>query len=285
MKTAFIVLTYNRADALLAVLRGLAPQCGAQHEVLIADDGSRADQVEAMRAGLPAFQCRVRHIWHPDVGFTIARARNLCAARTEADYLVFIDGDCVPNADFVAQHEQLAWPGQFVIGGRVLLEERLTQRVLAGQVDLQALGAADWLRLRLTGQANKLSQLLSGLRARGTLESAFRWKGIRGCNMAFWRADYEAVNGFDEAFAGWGHEDADIVLRLHQHGLRRCNARIGTEVFHLWHRQNSRADEGENRRRVMDRLQGGMVQAERGVAQARISPEAIETELIGTRRD
>lgn len=285
MKTAFVVLTYNRADALLAVLRGLAPQCGEHHEVLIADDGSRPEQVQALRAGLPGFRCRVRHVWHPDVGFTIARARNLCAARTDADYLVFMDGDCVPNARFVAQHEQLARPGQFVIGGRVLLEEALTRRVLAGEVDLPALGAADWLQLRLTGQANKLSQLLSGWGARGTLESAFRWKGIRGCNMAFWRTDYEAVNGFDEAFAGWGHEDADIVLRLHHQGLVRCNARVGTEVFHLWHRQNSRADEADNRRRVMDRLQGGVVRAERGVTQARVSPEAVETELIGTRRD
>ncbi len=286
MKTAFIVLTYNRVDALLAVLRGLAPQCDARrHEVLIADDGSRPENVQAMREGLPAFACRVRHVWHPDTGFTIARARNLCAARTDADYLVFLDGDCVPNSGFVAQHEALARPRCFLIGGRVLLEEDLTRDVLQGRLALQALRAPDWLRLRLRGQANKLSHLLHGLGPRARELNRFRWKGIRGCNMAFWRGDYEAVNGFDEAFAGWGHEDADIVLRLHAHGLRRRSALIGTEVFHLWHRQAARQDEAANRRRVMERQASGQVRADRGVRQAQDAPEARVTELNPAWRD
>ena len=55
------------------------------------------------------------------------------------------------------------------------------------------------------------------------------------------------MNGFDEAFSGWGHEDADLVLRLHNHGARRKNGFFGTEVFHLWHRENSRENEAVNR--------------------------------------
>ena len=79
MKISFIVLTYNRTDALLAVLRSLSGQCSAEHEVLIADDGSRPDQVDMLFERCPAFKCPVRHVWHPDVGFTAARARNLAA--------------------------------------------------------------------------------------------------------------------------------------------------------------------------------------------------------------
>ena len=56
MKTAFVVLTYNRPDALLAVLRALAPQCTGEHVVVIADDGSRPENVDAMRRGLPPGQ-------------------------------------------------------------------------------------------------------------------------------------------------------------------------------------------------------------------------------------
>ncbi|HEX2545564.1 MAG TPA: glycosyltransferase [Ramlibacter sp.] len=278
MRTAFIVLTYNRPDALLQVLAALARQCGPAHEVLIADDGSRPEHVQALRDRLPAFRCRVRHVWHPDTGFTIARARNAAAARTDADYLVFIDGDSVPNPRFVAQHEALAQAGQFVIGKRVLLEEKLTQDVVQGRVDLQSLGAADWIRLRLAGQANKLTHLLS-VRPRGHVVRDFRWRGIRGANMAFWRGDFARVNGFDEAFAGWGHEDADIVLRLHNSGTVRCNALLGTEVYHLWHRQNSRADEADNRRRVQDRLSGGMIRAERGLDVALHTTGTVVTEL------
>ena len=50
MKVGFVVLTYNRSDALLAVLRGLAPQCGADTVVVIADDGSRPEHVQALSA-------------------------------------------------------------------------------------------------------------------------------------------------------------------------------------------------------------------------------------------
>lgn len=281
MRTAFIVLTYNRVDALLQVLRALAPQCdAARHEVIVADDGSRPGSVAALREGLPDFgACRVRHVWHPDTGFTAARARNLAAARTTADYLVFLDGDCVPNPRFAAEHEALARPGAFVMGARVLLDEALTREVLAGAVAPGALAAGQWLRLRLAGHANKLTHLLGGLGPHAITHTRFRWKGIRSCNMAVWRADYEAVNGFDEAFAGWGHEDADVVLRLHAHGARRRNAVLGTEVYHLWHRAAARDHEADNRARVEARLESGMIRAERGVAQAREAPEAIESEL------
>jgi GT2 family glycosyltransferase len=279
MKIAFIVLTYNRSDALLAVLRELAPQLGAGHELLIADDGSRPEHVKAMHDGLPAFGCRVRHVWHPDVGFTAARARNLCAARAEADYLVFMDGDCVPVPHFVEQHRQLARRHQYVIGGRVLLSERFTQRVLRGEVVLRRLGFSDWLRLRLRGDANKSTHLLDGIGPFSRVRGRFRWKGIRSCNFAVWKDDCVAVNGFDESFTGWGHEDADFALRLHNHGTARNDAVLGAQVFHLWHRENSRDNEIANRARVQARLESGIIRAAKGMAEALHAPEVIETEL------
>jgi GT2 family glycosyltransferase len=279
MRTAFVVLTYNRSDALLAVLRGLAPQCGRNDVVVIADDGSRPQQVQMLRAGLPAFSCPVRHLWHPDVGFTAARARNLGALHAQADYLVFLDGDCVPNRHFAAHHRALAQPGHCVNGSRVLLSERLSRRVLAGEIELAQLTAWDWLRLRLSGDVNKLTHLLYWPGAPGRVQTGFRWKGIRSCNFAVWYRDFAAVNGFDESFSGWGHEDADLVLRLHHHGCRRKNGFLATEVLHLWHPDNSRAGEAANRDRVLQRLQGKLVRAELGLAELARAPAPIVTLL------
>lgn len=267
MRRAFVVLTYNRSDALLAVLRALAPQCGRGDVVVIADDGSRAEHVEAVRQRLPPFACPVRHVWHPDVGFTAARARNLGAAHAGADYIVFMDGDCVPTPHFAVQHARLAQVGHFVNGSRVLLSEGLTADVIAGRTDLARLPPAQWLRLRWRGDVNKLTHLLCWTAAPGRVQTGFAWKGIRSCNFGVWYRDLEAVNGFDETFSGWGHEDADLVLRLHRHGLRRKNGYLATEVFHLWHRENSRAGEAGNRERVVQRLQQGLVRAAAGLAQ------------------
>lgn len=279
MKTAFVVLTYNRPDAAVAVLRGLAPQCGPQHVVVIADDGSRPENVAALRQGLPAFACPVRHVWHPDVGFTAARARNLGAAAAGADYVVFVDGDCVPNPRFVQQHALLAQPGYFVNGSRVLIGPQLTARVLAGEMDLSQLDNAAWLRLRLAGEVNKLTHLVHWPGAPFRVQARFRWKGIRSCNFGVAWRDFEGVNGFDESFSGWGHEDADLVLRLHHHGARRKNGFLGTEVYHLWHREQSRAGEAGNRQRVESRLASGIVRAERGLAEALHQAETVVTEL------
>src|SRR4051812_14229751 len=58
VKTAVIVTTYNRPDALAAVLEGYRSQRDAEFELLIADDGSRDDTRLAVaafksHAGLP----------------------------------------------------------------------------------------------------------------------------------------------------------------------------------------------------------------------------------------
>ncbi|WBY01956.1 glycosyltransferase [Ramlibacter tataouinensis] len=279
MTTGFVVLTYNRSDALLAVLRALAPQCGPDDAVVVADDGSRPEHVQALRAGLPAFGCPVRHVWHPDTGFTAARARNLGALAARSDYIVFLDGDCIPHARFVEMHRRLARPGCFVNGSRVLLDEDLSRRVLSGEIDPLALGALDWLRLRAQGHVNKLAHLLQWPGAPGRMERRFRWKGIRSANFGVWMRDLQAVNGFDEIYSGWGHEDADLVLRLHHAGLARRNGFLATEVFHLWHAENSRSREGENRRRVGQRQAAGLVRAEIGLEQAAAGEPPLVTEL------
>lgn len=279
MRTGYVVLTYNRSDALLAVLRALAPQCRPDDAVVIADDGSREEHVRALRERLPRFACPVRHVWHPDQGFTAARARNLGALQAATDYLVFLDGDCLPNPQFARQHRQLAETGVFVNGSRVLLSERLTAQVVAGQVDPALVPWPQWLRLRGAGDVNKLAHLLRWPGLPGRRQPRFRWSGIRSCNFGLWYRDFEAVNGFDESFSGWGHEDADLVLRLHKHGLIRKNGHLATEVFHLWHRETDRADEPLNRARVQARLHAGTVRAEIGLQESGNKGGVVVNEL------
>lgn len=267
MKISFVVLTYNRTDALLAVLRSLARQCDAQHEVLIADDGSRMEEVNELLGRCPPFGCPVRHIWHPDNGFTAAQARNLAASQAHGDYLVFLDGDCVPNSIHVEQHTRLAEPGYFVNGSRVLLSENLTRRVLRDRVDLPRCPALFWVKAWLKGDSNKLLHLLVWPWRLFRVKEGFTWRGIRSCNFGVWRPDFFQVNGFDETFEGWGHEDADLVLRLSHLGIKRKNGFMGTEVFHLWHRENKRDQEYFNKNKVIQRMQTDQVQAERGLRQ------------------
>ena len=118
MDTAVIVSTYNAPESLRLSLLGFAAQQRAEFEVIVADDGSGPETAQVLQdpalAGLP-----IRHVWHEDRGFRLCTIRNRAIAVTEAKYLIFCDGDCIPRDDFVANHIQYRRRGCFVSGGRV----------------------------------------------------------------------------------------------------------------------------------------------------------------------
>lgn len=274
-----VVTTYNRSDALLAVLEGLSRQTDRNFEVVVADDGSTTEQRRKIFESPVARLLRVLHVWHPDVGFTVSRIRNRGVAASNGPYIVFLDGDCVPEIDFIARHKALAQAGCMVNGSRVLLSPQLTNDVIGGRDVVVGRAPLYWLTARLLGRASKLSGLLRLPDGAFRIRRKFSWKGIRSCNMGVWRADFESVNGFDESFVGWGHEDADFVLRLHNRGVHRKNGFCATEVYHLWHSEAARAHESQNAQTVRDRALTNITQPLLGYAQNRVNDDAVVTRL------
>ena len=274
-----VITTYNRSDAVLAVLGGLCQQTDANFEVIVADDGSRTEHQRAVLESDVAKALRVVHVWHPDVGFTASRVRNRGVAASRGEYIVFLDGDCVPEVDFIARHKMLAQQGFFVNGSRVLLSQDFTQQVLAKTERIGGRSAWYWIRQRLLGHASKLTGLLRLPDGNFRNKRAFSWKGIRSCNMGIWRSDYVQVNGFDESFVGWGHEDADVVLRLHNSGVARKNGFCATEVFHLWHNEAARNQESQNAKVVRERARTKLTQPTLGFSPERINDDVVITRL------
>jgi glycosyltransferase involved in cell wall biosynthesis len=270
-----VVTTYNRSEALVAVLRGLAAQDDSDFELVIADDGSLPPHVQALQRAVYELGLTASHVWHPDVGFTAARVRNLGVLLSSGRYIVFLDGDCVPETDFIRRHRQLREDGCFVNGSRVLLSADLSKLVVDGREQIHGRDLGYWFTQWREKNANKWTSLirLSDLGMRK--KSKFSWRGIRSCNFGLWRSDYEAVDGFDEAFVGWGHEDADLVLRLHNCGVVRKNGFLATEVYHLWHPEASRNGESLNARRVQERMQTSQIKADRGLSQCRLEGPVI----------
>lgn len=265
MKTAVIVTTYNRPDALVAVLAGYQAQRDAEFELLIADDGSGEDT----RRVVDEFRAQVRfpvaHVWHEDQGFRAAAIRNRALAATRADYIIFSDGDCVPAPRFVAQHQRLAERGWFVAGNRVLLSAGFTDRVLREKLPIHERSPGAWLASWANRDINRwlpLVTLPDGAFRRTTPQ---RWAGVKTCNLAAWREDLMRVNGLDETYSGWGLEDSDLVIRLLHAGVRHKSARFAAPVFHLWHPENDRSRLAENQRRLDALLESKRTLAELGV--------------------
>lgn len=274
-----VITTYNRSDALVRVLEGLLRQSDKNFEVIVADDGSTAVHQNALAQSQAALELRVVHVWHPDVGFTASRIRNRGVAAGSGNYIVLMDGDCIPEIDFIARHRSLAQVGYLVNGSRVLLSPELTQDVLTGADNVSGRSALYWFIARLQGHANKLSGLFRLPDGRFRVRQTFSWKGIRSCNMGVWRSDFEAVDGFDESFVGWGHEDADFVLRLHNHHVLRKDGYCATEVFHLHHKESARDHESQNAQTVRMRALTNVTQSVLGFSQIRVDDDVVITRL------
>ncbi len=267
MKTAVIVTTYNRPDALAAVLDGYIDQAGHDFELLVADDGSTDETRRLVESYAVRAPFSLHHMWQEDSGFRPGAARNRAAARTDADYLIFVDGDCVPARDFVHQHRTLAEPGYFLSGNRVLLSESFTRQVLAARAPIHRWRAARWLRAWAARDVNRLLPLLklpdTSLRKR----SPRQWQGVKTCNLSLWRTDFMRANGLDESYCGWGLEDSDLAIRLLHAGVHHKSARFATPVFHLWHRENDRSRLGENQKLLDEIIRSERIEARLGVSQ------------------
>ena len=261
-----IVTTYDREDALDAALRALAHQSDRDFEIVIADDGSRPDTtrvVESWKARLPV---PLKHVRHEHQGFRGSEIRNRGIAASDGEICIFLDGDCLAAANFIAAHRRLHEAEWFVTGNRILLSRELTDAVLARGLEVETWNFAALLQQRLRGGINRLLPTLRlPLGPLRKLNGA-SWEGAQTCNLAVARRDLDRIDGFDCAYTGWGLEDSDLVVRLLHSGVRRKDGRFATGVLHLWHSQNDRAQLPTNQARLDEVIGGSRVRALRGLS-------------------
>jgi len=261
-----IVSTYNREDALDVALRALSRQSDRNFEIIVADDGSGPATARVVRRWAEKTTLAIKHVWHEDRGFRLSDIRNRGIRASVGAYILFLDGDCIARRNFVAAHRRLAEPGWFVTGTRILLSADLTDRILHQGLEPELWGLAHWLALRARRQLNRFAPFLELQLGAMRKLSARRWRGARGSNMAFWRADLEKVDGFDSSFSGWGREDSDIFIRLLRAGVRRKDGRFATGVLHLWHPEADRSRLAENDRQLDEVLHSNAIAARRGLS-------------------
>jgi glycosyltransferase involved in cell wall biosynthesis len=252
---SILLATYNWPQALKLCLESLATQTDQDFEIIIADDGSTESTKQVIETFKASQPISITHLWQEDQGFRKTKILNQAIAAAHGSYLVFLDGDCIVQPDFVARHRALAQKGYLVTGSRILLNENLTQQLLSWPNWSFADFLQSLLSKRLGGGINKYWPLKIKL-GNGSWRDykKFVWRRIKGCNMACWKSDAEAINGFDETMTGWGHEDADFVFRLQHHGIHRKSGSWSTEVLHLFHRIHDQSNAAENARRVREKI-------------------------------
>jgi glycosyltransferase involved in cell wall biosynthesis len=275
LRISVVVITYNWPEALAAVLDGLARQCELPYEVIITDDGSGPATRELVVGIASDFPTRLVHLWQADDGARMSRARNRGIAAAQGDYIVLMDGDMVPDRRFVADHHAFAQRGCFVQGSRMLPNEAASRRMLARNRFRPHFFSRGLERRRHALRAGWLAHLV----ARPKVSR----RGIKSCNMGFWREDLIAINGFNEAMIGWGREDAELAVRAFNHGLLRRDLRFAGMATHLWHRSRKYRGRDVNDDILDATVTQGLSRCELGIdthlAEFTVPPQDLRTDI------
>jgi glycosyltransferase involved in cell wall biosynthesis len=259
MRIAVVMTTYETPEVLDRVLEAYAAQVRRPDEVIVADDGSGPSTREVVQRWAKAGVFKVEQVWQPNEGYRRSRILNMGIAVARADYVVLTDGDCLPDQRFIEDHERLAERGYWVQGKRAQIREAHAGRARAADL-------VGGLRLWLQGWTWRSTYGVRWLlpiiwRQRRSL----RERSL-GSNMAMWRDDLIAVNGFNEDFVGWGSEDREVTVRLHNLGRRKKFVLGRALQFHLDHPPTSRQhvkDNGE----ILGRMRtSGATRCEHGLS-------------------
>ena len=248
VKVSIIISVYNKIRELKLIFAGLHRQTCTDFEVLIADDGSNETFVSDVAKLIAHAPFPVQHIWQEDMGFRKTKILNQAVVQSKSDYLIFIDGDCIPHRKFIEEHYKAAEKKVCLAGRRVNLSEKMSAELTESQVREGFLENRFW-QIFIEVLQKKATMIekavyLPSSKFRNCLN---RKPGrILGCNFSIHKSDLLAINGFDERYVLTGHgEDSDIHFRLKLQGVEIRSFSYGAVQYHLYHRLLPRSEENQ----------------------------------------
>ena len=249
-----MIAVYNAVRYLEFIFAALQRQSVMDFEVIVADDGSGpeiAELINTIRALVPF---PINHVWQSDVGFRKNAMLNKAVNASQSDYLIFIDGDCLPHHAFVRDHLENRRQYGVLCGRRVNFSKQITERL-----DLEKIRSGQYERLSfnllLDGLLARSSNLEDAIRLENTLiRRMLHWNRARilGCNFSLEKKLLEKINGFNEEYQAPGlGEDSDIAYRLELVGARLITLRYLAVLYHLYHPV---IPIGEENKRIYERM-------------------------------
>lgn len=230
-----IMTTYNQPEWLKKVLWGFEVQTHRNFEIIIADDGSGSETKSVVDEFMKNSPLKIKHVWHPDEGYQKCLILNKGIMASEAEYIVFTDGDCIPRNDFIQTHVEHAREGCFLSGGAIRLPNELSHLVSKEDIASQRAFDLRWLVKRgLPGNMKRLKLIrkewFSNLMNTITPTKS-SWNGG---NSSVWKKYIYEVNGFNEDML-YGGQDREFGERLYNLGLTSKQIRYSAVCLHLDH--------------------------------------------------
>jgi len=254
-----LIATYNWPEALEIIFLSLRQQTVLPDEILIADDGSHAETAQLINRYRSILNIPLKHAWHEDRGFRKGIILNKAVKQSSSDYIIEIDGDIVMHPRFIEDHLKEAEPGHFVQGARAMIGEETTRQVLQTK-DTRLGFFTKGIRSRFN--ALRLPALSFIVKA-----NPYSSDNTKACNLAFWREDFIAINGYNNLFFGWGSEDCEFAARLIHAGVHKKRLKLAAVCFHLHHEYHNKSQIKVNELRYSETLSSKLVFCLNGYAE------------------
>ncbi|MGI6723311.1 MAG: glycosyltransferase [Arcobacteraceae bacterium] len=185
----------------------------------------------------------IKHTTQEDIGIRKSRSVNNGILASSGEYLIFIDGDCVPYSTFIESHLSLAENGYILSGRRVNLGPKYSQKLRQKEISPINLENSFILRYPfiakdcIEGHSEEGFRFSpNGLIYKLFLKNRKSTKSLLGCNYSCFRKDMFAINGYDEDYGETAvGDDTDLEWRFKVFGLKLKSARYIANVFHLYH--------------------------------------------------
>ena len=265
-KISIIIAVYKNIPALDLILRGLNRQSFRDFEVIIAEDNDgelMKNFIEKTDYFFP-----IKHISQPDNGFQKDKALNKSVAASSSDYLVFIDGDCIPHRHFLKAHFDNREEGFALFGRRVMLSEKFTNQLFKAQSLPQNSENTEGVISSITIFSlfiNRCKRMDCAFYLPFLKNKIQTETGVWGCNWSIHKKHIVAVNGFDEDYIRPGcGEDTDIEWRLFKIGIQLKKIKNKAIQYHLHHPENYN-DTIENEQIMAQKKAVGKAFCERGL--------------------
>jgi hypothetical protein len=163
---------------------------------------------------------------------------NKAIGTAHSDYLVFIDGDCIPSRDFLLDHWTERRENSVLFGRRIEMSKRWSESLTLEKIRSGEFDQVGWKEL-LESLRGELSHFENGIRIQSRLLRTMLLRtatAMLGSNFSVPKKDMEAVNGFDELYNGPGcGEDTDIQYRLSLIGITGRPLRNLAIQYHVYH--------------------------------------------------
>ena len=238
MTVALLISTYNSSEALSVVLDAVSKQVQLPNEIIIAEDGNDIETLKIVKFWKNKISLKFIHINQEDSGFRKALILNKAIHLSKSDYIIQIDGDCIPNEYFIYDHISNAKRGCYLYGTRVHIKKKYVPKFLWCYQNKNRKIIFSLFSPNIKKRFRKIRlPFLSKFYSKNEIIS----HKFRGCNTSFWKQDFISVNGYDNEFVGWGREDSDLMIRLHNLGIKGKRVKFSAIVFHLDHDETDKS--------------------------------------------